>query len=79
MDALVENLNEKGRKENKSPQETLPITYKYFKKEWMEKKGIEENAFDLLCRKGVYPFEYFDSYDKFEERKNHQWICFLVI
>ena len=28
-----------------------------------------KNAFDMLSRKGVYPYEYIDSWDKFEETK----------
>ena len=35
----------------------------------MRKKIEDENIFELLCRKGVYPYEYFDSWDKFTETK----------
>ena len=28
---------------------------------------IEEDSFDKLSRKGVYPYEYIDSWDKFKE------------
>ena len=29
----------------------------------------EEDAFQLMRRKGVYPYEYMDSWERFEERK----------
>ena len=31
--------------------------------------GVGEDAFELLCRKGVYPYEYMDSFNKFNETK----------
>ena len=40
--------------------------YTYFKKEWGH---IDEDAFELLCRKGVYPYDYMDSWEKFNETK----------
>ena len=66
LDKLVSNLREKGEKDNKTLKETFPTTYTYFKREWSH---IEEDAFDMLSRKGVYPYEYIDSWDKFEETK----------
>ena len=66
LDKLVSNLNEKGKKENKSLQETFPITYEYFKNKWDK---VDEDGFESLTRKGVYPYEYIDSWDKFKETK----------
>jgi hypothetical protein len=39
-----------------------PITSKYFKD-----KGFTPEQISLLCRKGVYPYEYIDSQDRFLE------------
>ena len=50
LDKLVSNLNEKGKKENKSLQETFPITYEYFKNKWDK---VDEDGFEFLTRKGV--------------------------
>ena len=30
-------------------------------------EGYSESQYDLLTRKGVYPYEYMDSWDRFEE------------
>ena len=66
LDKLSSNLKEKGRKENKSLQETFPITYAYFKNNWNK---VDEDGFELLTRKGVKPYEYMDSWDKIKETK----------
>ena len=34
----------------------------------MRKKGIAESAFELCTRLVVYPYEYIDAFDKFDER-----------
>ena len=31
--------------------------------------GVESEKFKLLCRKGIYPYEYIDSRDKLKERQ----------
>ena len=66
LDKLVSNLNEKGKKENKSLQETFLITNEYLKDE-LDK--VNEDGFEFVTRKGVYPYEYIDSWDKFKETK----------
>ena len=66
LDKLVSNLREKGGKDNKTLKETFPTAYAYFKREWLH---IEEDAFYMLSRKGIYPYEYIDSWDKYEETK----------
>ena len=41
--------------------------YTYFKKEWGH---LDENeVFELLARKGVFPYEYIDSFERFNETK----------
>ena len=66
LDKLVSNLKEKGQKEKKTLQETFPITYDYFKDIWSDLGG---EAFEMLTRKGVSPYEYIDSWDKLKETK----------
>ena len=65
LEKLVKNLKDKGLKEEKSIKDTFPNTYAYFKKDW---NHIDEEAFELLTRKGVYPYEYMDSWDKMNEK-----------
>ena len=44
LDKLVSTLKEKGRKENKTLQQTFPNTYLYFKKYW---PNVDEDASTL--------------------------------
>ncbi|CAI2185100.1 17905_t:CDS:1 [Funneliformis geosporum] len=41
-----------------------PITSQYFKNQ-----GYSNRKISLVCRKGVYPYEYIDSHDRFKETK----------
>ena len=50
----------------KSLKEIFPTVYSYFKKKWGH---LDEDAFELLCRKGVYPYDYMDSFERFNETK----------
>ena len=58
LDKLVKNLKDKGIKEGKSIKDTFPNTYAFFKQNF---KHLDEDAFEFLTRKGVYPYKYMDS------------------
>ena len=58
LDKLVTNLREKGVKEGLTLKEILPTTYSYFEEELYSDDGVGDDAFELLCRKGVYPYKY---------------------
>ena len=64
LDKLVKNLKDKGVKEGKTLGETFPHTYEYFKRNWTD---VNEDGFELLTRKGIYPYEYMDAPERFQE------------
>ena len=66
LDKLVKNLKDKGVKEGKTFGETFPHTYEYFKSTWND---VNEDGFELLTRKGIYPYEYMDGPERFQEKK----------
>ena len=66
LDKLVKNLKDKGVKEGKTLGETFPHTYEYFKSTWND---VNEDGFELLTRKGIYPYEYMDGSERFQEKK----------
>ena len=76
LDKLVKNLKEKGKKENKSLQETFPLTYEYFKKYWSH---VGEDAFEMLTRKGVYPYEYWIQLKSLEKNRCQKLNTFTVV
>ena len=51
---------------NSTLAELFPNLHKNFQKKW---KDLPEEAFELLTRKGVYPYSYMDDSSKFEENK----------
>ena len=66
LSSLVDNLSEIKGRENcldekiiKDLTKKFPITYNFC-------KG-DINTFVMLLRKGVYPYEYMDSWEKFDE------------
>ena len=66
LDKQVTNLAEKGKKDGKTLMEILPTTYSYFKEKWGE---VGQQAFELSTRKGIYPYEYMDSFKRLSKRK----------
>ena len=65
LSSLVDNLSEINKKEsiNESINELIkkfPNTYRFCQRDL--------NKFTLLLRKGVYPYEYMDSWEKFKEK-----------
>ena len=73
LDKLVSNLVKEDKTNSlENLKKTFPETYKFFieKKKEIEEKfqiTLSENSFRLLTRKGVYPYEYMDSFEKFHE------------
>ena len=61
LDKLV-----KDRKSTQNLPELFPATYAFFKEKY---DHLSEDAFELLTRKGVYPYSYMDSHAKFTEDK----------
>ena len=52
-----------------TPKEDLQITRKPYYYPWARRsiRQLGEKKFDLVTRKGVYPYEYMDSFDRFDE------------
>ena len=42
--------------------------YQYFESEWMS-RGVPPEAFNLLLAKGVFPYEYMNSIERFESEE----------
>ena len=61
LDKLVSNLKVKAENEGNTRQ-MFENTWEYFKT-----KELPEVAFELLTRKGVFPYKYMDSWGKMEE------------
>ena len=65
LDKLVKNLHLKANKEN-NLNGIFKHTFSYFKRRWCH---IPQEAFLMLLRKGVYPYTYMNSFDRFKETK----------
>ena len=65
LDKLVNNLKEKAEKpKDKLPlEQVFPNLNKYFQEKWWHLPNPKE-AFKMLTRKGVYPYDYMDSFGK---------------
>ena len=59
LDSLVKNLRFSGL-------DSFKITKNVFEKKYGK---IEENALDILLRKATYPYEYLNSFQKFNEKR----------
>lgn len=67
---LVENLKKLGTAVyNNNQKKAFPNLWKYFQKNWKMSKNIPISGFDLLLRKGVFPYKWLDSFDKFKSTK----------
>ena len=64
LEKLVSNLKAKAIKEN-NLKGVFTTTWRYFQDKWAH---LPEKAFEMLTRKGVYPYTYMDSFAKFEEQ-----------
>ena len=72
LDTLVDNLRSK-QKSGKTLQELFPNLFNYFKSEWGH---LPEEDFELLTRKGVYPYQFMDSHEKFKMKELPSRSCF---
>ena len=63
LEKLTENLAAKAVHGTKL-EDVFPNLHKYFKEKWGH---LPEEAFQMLTRKGVYPYSYMDNFEKFEE------------
>ena len=72
LDTLVDNLRSK-QKSGKTLQELFPNLFNYFKSEWGH---LPEEDFELLTRKGVYPYQFMDSHEKFKMKELPSRFCF---
>ena len=64
LEKLTTNLAAKA--ENKEMlKNVFPNLYMYFKKSWA---NVHESGFEMLTRKGVYPYSYMKSFDNFQEK-----------
>ena len=63
LEKLTENLAAKAV-HGTQLEDVFPNLYKYFKDKWSH---LPEEAFQMLTRKGVYPYSYMDNFEKFDE------------
>ena len=54
-----------------TPKEDLRITRQPYYYPWARRsiRQLMDKKFDLVTRKGVFPYEYMDSFDRFEEKE----------
>ena len=63
LDELVSNLHAKAVN-GQTLQDVFPNLKNYFQDKWGH---LPIEAFEMLTRKGVYPYKYMNSFEKFEE------------
>ena len=70
----VEPIHEHEQKNLQLP-DVFPSLHSYFTEEWGHLN--DPDAFELLTRKGVYPYTYIDSHERFKEEKLPPRECFF--
>ena len=63
LDTLTQNLAAKAVS-GQTLEDVFPNLHNYFKEKW---NHLSPKAFEMLTRKGVYPYAYMDSFEKFDE------------
>ena len=63
LDKLTKNLADKANNEQ-TLEDVFPNLHNYFQDRW---NHLPEKAFEMLTRKGVYPYSYMNSFEKFNE------------
>ena len=63
LDKLVSNLAAKAVN-GQTLEDVFPNLSNYFKDKWAH---LPKEAFKMLTRKGCYPYQYMDSFDRFKE------------
>ena len=63
LEKLVQNLGDKAVHGTKL-EDVFPNLHKYFKEKWSH---LPPKAFEMLTRKGIYPYSYMNGFEKFEE------------
>lgn len=66
LEKLVGNLKKLGESKFKNSKQAFPHLYKYYTEKW---KHIDEDSFNLLLRKGVFPYEWVNDFKKFEYKQ----------
>ena len=64
LDKLVDNLKALGEKRYGCAGKAFPHLKSYFNERW---RHIDKSKFNLLLRKGVFPYEWADNFEKFDE------------
>ena len=70
LEKLTKNLKAKADNDGGQYQEYFKNTYEYFNEKFIDEKNmkLDDSAFQLLLRKGVFPYSYITSIDTLEER-----------
>lgn len=66
LDVLVKNLFKMRQQQGCDMKEAFPHLARYFNNKWKPKQ-ISEKAFSLLLKKGFFPYEWFNSFELFDQ------------